>query len=982
VNTVISTPVLLGFQPVSALLLALDQRGWILAHWHLGFRLQRVESQHWRGFLLQFSAPLRCDTATLPGLALIAEQGRLYGAQTAPKGITSEAILLCQGGIWVGVAESELSAVDAADWLDLSEYPCLRVPVADLAPLQEVVLSTKAGRDTRAVLGGKFARPDPALQAFLKARQQGSSSGETGSKLGALASMSASLLGGVFSWLKGSGANSADNTDLDRSDTGSSDAGGNGWQRQASATAQSRQAGSSWGASLANMSASLLGAVFSWLKANNKSGAGQNTDSNGFDQSSAAQSSAAGGWWQRIASVLGVGKLLGMQHAAFLARMLRDLDSGNIDELLKRAIPLSDADSPNQPLDRMALMQSRPALTWTHHSNFGIGAGAEFMQQLAARYRQLFRQLDRAGRIEEAAFVLIELLRQTDEGIDYLLKHGEFAKAAELAEARAQAPARIVRLWLLAGVRERAFRFARWSKCYAAALQMLADQPELVHALRCEWAENLAAAHQYPEAVQALWPLVTERARCLRWIEAAKANASQRAAMLCCELQLEPERLPKLNGEIESMLADASENAAEQRHEMARTLLRERVNQATQRLLVPLIRALLSDMSCGRLSPDAGLIQQLEKHASEPFWNADRARGTLSQARVDLLARTELLRLEAGAQGEPSDAMQHIFDAIQLAQGRCLVALGDAGVVLVDQNGRRLHYFKTPAHKLIADRAGGLRVIALAKRAAQRVDLAVLDLPRKLALTWCSTRLDCFAPEFDGQHWAVAVDRSMLLIELPNFASEATSFPFQANWHVGDLPGPVCALDWSTEALQLICQDPSGPCTFEYRWPGLTLARRYLLNGAPTAPMFAGTGPAALVYNTQMHQTLAANSRSSTSLAEQIWLAKPTLELHHYGSSKIPITLALTDIPQQFQRHSNFATRTWLAQQFCGTDKAGKLSSISLIYPAYAGKPILQILASGTPPVLFGDAEHVFCAQGQHLLRVSIANSKVLRLML
>jgi hypothetical protein len=650
VNTVIRTPVLHGFQAVSALLLAADQRSWILAHWHLGFRLQRVQSQHWQGFLLIFPAPMRCDTATLPGLALIADQGRLYGAQAAPKWLGSEPILLCQGGVWVAIAESELSAVDAADWLDLSAYPCLRAPTMAIAPLQKAALSASASSDARAILGGKLAKADPALLAFLKAREQGAQDAASGAATGS-------------KWL-----------------------------------------------ALMNISASMLASAFAWFTSHGNTNAHANAPNSaqgGNSQSGAALVKKGGGWWQRIASLIGVGKLMGLQHAAFLARMLRDLDAGNIEELLKRAIPLGDANGLGEPLTKLGFLQPRSGLSWTHQSQFGIGVGVEFMEQLAQRYRQLFRQLDRAGRIEEAAFVLIELLRETDEGIEYLLKHGEFRKAAELAEARAQPPARVVRLWLLAGERARAFRLARWSKCYPAALQMLADQPELVHVLRREWAENLAAAHQYPEAVQALWPLSAERARCLRWIEAAKATESQRAAMLCCELQLEPERLPLLHDELTALLSDSSENAAEQREVMARTLLRERVNAATQRLLVPLMRALLSDMSSGRLSPDAALIQQLEKHASEPFWHADRARGTFSQVRVDLLARTELLRLELGARNEMHEPTQHVFDAIQLAQGRCLVALGDAGVVLVDHSGRRLHYFKTPAHKLIADRAGG-----------------------------------------------------------------------------------------------------------------------------------------------------------------------------------------------------------------------------------------------------------------------------------
>jgi hypothetical protein len=280
-------------------------------------------------------------------------------------------------------------------------------------------------------------------------------------------------------------------------------------------------------------------------------------------------------------------------------------------------------------------------------------------------------------------------------------------------------------------------------------------------------------------------------------------------------------------------------------------------------------------------------------------------------------------------------------------------------------------------------------VIAVAQRAAQRVDLAVLDLQRKVALPWCSTRLDCFAPEFDGQQWAVGLDQSLLLIELPNFASDAKNFAFQAHWHVGDLPGPVRAVDWSQDALRLICLarypatvvQSAEPCTFEYRWPDLTLARRYAHDVSRTGPMFfVGNGSAALIC-VPNSSPLNANTRSDNA-GKQPWDAAAGFELHHYGRSLMPIKLALSDVPERFTWHACFATRTWFAQQFCGTDLHGVAHSISLIYPAHSGKPVLHIQNHGSPPALFGDAEHVFCAQEQHLLRVSIASSKVLRLML
>jgi len=53
--------------------------------------------------------------------------------------------------------------------------------------------------------------------------------------------------------------------------------------------------------------------------------------------------------------------------------------------------------------------------------------------------------------IDEAAFVLAELLHADVEAIALLERHGRLRAAAELAEARPVPPALAVRAWLLAG---------------------------------------------------------------------------------------------------------------------------------------------------------------------------------------------------------------------------------------------------------------------------------------------------------------------------------------------------------------------------------------------------------------------------------------------------------------------------------------------------------------------------------------------------
>ncbi len=604
----------------------------------------------------------------------------------------------------------------------------------------------------------------------------------------------------------------------------------------------------------------------------------------------------------RAINFIGVSRLMGLQHAAFLSKMLRDFDSGNFSEALRRAIPLGGGAEPGaNSAQKLGFLRPQHGLTWTSGIASAIGVSPEFVGYLAERYRACFRALDQAGRIEEAAYVLIELLRETDEDIEYLARHGAFYKAAELAQARALAPARVVRLWLLAGEKTRALRHARVTRCFAAALQILADRPEIASTLRLEWAQGLAAAHQYAQAVAAIWPAVHERGRAKAWLAQAKLqNHTLKPQLIACELALDSDSLSELAPALNALLDDASEAGALERERFAYFLLSGRANVATQRVAPALIRALLADFSRATLPADAVLLHQLEKHAQDPLWNADRARGELSELRASLRTRSAPLEVRAALSPE-----QLIFDVLALPNRRYLVALGDAGAVLVGDNGRRLHYFKSPAHQLISDTgsqsagsrsagangAGGLRVIALAHRQtspglstsnghSRRVDLAILDLHTRTEFVWCSTVLSSFARRFDGQLWVVGVQRSLMVIDVPCSAEHKA---FEAIWHVGELPGNVDVIDLNATALRLLLVHPVPPSfteaarverhVFEYRWPELSLAKRHVLQDVPPQVsaalhpatfFFDARGPVFYVHDAQ--QPLAAQAEASKAV--------------------------------------------------------------------------------------------------------------------
>jgi hypothetical protein len=154
----------------------------------------------------------------------------------------------------------------------------------------------------------------------------------------------------------------------------------------------------------------------------------------------------------RLAAVTRIARLLGWRQANYLRRMLRQFDEGNLDEALRHAIPL---DSPKEP--------GRQAFgLWGRRDKLDLGSGAsaatigldpQSIQLLRATYQRSFDMLDRAGRIDEAVFVLAELMNRRQEAVDYLERKERIAQAAQLAETFELPPATAVRLYCKAGNR-------------------------------------------------------------------------------------------------------------------------------------------------------------------------------------------------------------------------------------------------------------------------------------------------------------------------------------------------------------------------------------------------------------------------------------------------------------------------------------------------------------------------------------------------
>src|SRR5262249_36484199 len=196
----------------------------------------------------------------------------------------------------------------------------------------------------------------------------------------------------------------------------------------------------------------------------------------------------------------------------------------DVQEGLRHAIPLGGGAAAARlripfrlPTPRSSL-SIRPSAV---RSRGSIVSSADLYSYLRKLYRAAFERLSAQGRIDEAAFVLAELLRANEEAVAFLERHGRLRLAAELAEARELAPGLVVRQWFLAGDRARAVEIARRRGAFADAVTWLERSGRTAEsaALRLLWADSLASTGDYGPAVDTIWNLPEARALAAGWIE-------------------------------------------------------------------------------------------------------------------------------------------------------------------------------------------------------------------------------------------------------------------------------------------------------------------------------------------------------------------------------------------------------------------------------------------------------------------------------
>lgn len=490
-------------------------------------------------------------------------------------------------------------------------------------------------------------------------------------------------------------------------------------------------------------------------------------------------------------------------------------DEGNIDEALRHAIPIDSLDQSlgqafNSPGRRHDLSVSG-SLT----ASASIGFDHDLQQHLRKLYRQSFERLDRQGKVDEAVFVLADLLNARAEALDYLERHKRISQAAELALAWDMPAATIIRLLLLSADWNRAVQVARRDNEFAGVIAALqASHPELVVKLRLAWGDYLADSGEWLAAVEAVWPVPQARHIATAWLLTAERSGEELSARaLIKRAALLPDTIEQYAEKI-TALAD-TDTSAHIRSAVAEALLDVKAsNSALGIIAATTLSSIAADRCDGLNDLSKAKLNKLASMSNDPFLKADLPNWEIPaiEAKTNFWNSTPPMKLQA-----PSTGLQSIYDIVALADNHYLIALGEAGAIIVDRAGKTLQRYTVPSYRLVI--ATNQRVaLAIAPREIfSRV--ARLDLVNHTVADIGTLKLTFFDSCYDGAAWTVVSDNRILVLDTAKSLNNVL-------WHVGDLPGTIVNASFDQDQQQFLLANKAGVEYWNYALPARRLTER------------------------------------------------------------------------------------------------------------------------------------------------------------
>jgi hypothetical protein len=551
---------------------------------------------------------------------------------------------------------------------------------------------------------------------------------------------------------------------------------------------------------------------------------------------------------------------IGRRQSEYVGRMIDMFERGDLDAALRHAIPLG-GESRGETRPSLSVPSPRDGLQIAPvlpSGSTSLGFDGGVYEELKKIYQAAFERLEREGRVEEAAFVLAELLRESERAVAFLERHGKLALAAEIAEARGLPPGLVVRQWFLAGERGRALSVARRSGAFADAVARLEKSDmEQARALRLLWADTLASAGDYAAAVEVVWPLEGARRLALAWLDRSIAiGGGAGAKALVRKATLDGVAFADVKGPALALLDDADAEGAQARAAFGAALVAEQPTPALRALALAAARALMRDLALlpGGLSP-----AQIEQLVSL---------GDPGGLRSDLPALVALPR------PSPTPPLTHrvvaadagprrAHDAAVLPDGKIAVALGEIGVCLLSRQGKPICTLDQPAERLVVSRSGD-RAIGLSRR-GDVWRLCRVDLAARRAEAWCEAAIEAFSPDFDGEKWFVASHGSV-------FAIDALSPRFEALWSAPSIGASIAAISCAGASLCIVVEQADGALeVWLLDLPSLTLRKREQVSPPRMRPATDPLArPAALPGKPAAAQAVAASAGGRVAVASAV----------------------------------------------------------------------------------------------------------------
>ncbi len=467
-------------------------------------------------------------------------------------------------------------------------------------------------------------------------------------------------------------------------------------------------------------------------------------------------------------------QLIQRQHARYMRRLIDMLNHGDPLKAIKHAVPLANMREMLSDRTRSFFGFLRPFSNLNFRdqsssSSSSVSIGDEYHSYLEQLYRQSFNKLDQQGRYKEAAYVLVELLNEVDEAIEYLEAKGQLPLAAELADAREVDPAVRIRLHFLLGQKERAVELAKLSGHFPEAIALLAEKnPQLCDELKILSAQVLAKAGRYRDAALRIWDIERVEVQKHQWIRSCLAEGGiDGAEMLARWINVKPALMDEI---LESILALFQNNDCyydDEKKAFLKQLLTEKKTPNTSLAAKAILRGILCEYSDGSLAYPREAIRQLIRMTDDQALVVDIPRIP------EFVANSEKqLPQTDGKPGIASWQYEHQFDlsgtiaitdCVCIFNRQLLIGLGEQGVRCIDESGKTVAEYNVPADRLVVADSGN-RVVAIARRHAY-CSVSQINMSDKSSCYWDDIPLDNWEPTYNGEIWYVAHDDQLAVVD-------------------------------------------------------------------------------------------------------------------------------------------------------------------------------------------------------------------------